>query len=419
MRSIRLGLLRALTRRSVAVARFRSTRRWARTTRGLVGPVGVWATIGIVSLLATAPLAAGTSGKSVAPPFHGLVVPTAGKSVSGCAKVRTPHPWSFDLKSGVARDSSSGVALGCLGSTSGQGLPASAKSSGSVQVTIPLTGISALTSTVVTNLSWNSTLSLNTSDGYSNGHAAPCSARANLYDNVTREHEWLFNATTYQFNASNVTSYDRLNHGRTTSFFYGPPTPTPFVRNKTNEFSFLHTYGAHGSCLAQSYVYVGVYAYIFDHTTSTYLTPTGNTVANSYGTIVSAYVQIENTTDWSCSTGSGWYGPANYSYKNPLTCTSNNLSTSAYVFAITKHTNSFFTKSNIQPWNTSLSGVGSFWWNSTSTAPTFSATDRYVLQLSTETTLGASNDWFGGYASWTLDLSTHNRGISLRSIGIF
>jgi hypothetical protein len=148
------------------------------------------------------------------------------------------------------------------------------------------------------------------------------------------------------------------------------------------------------------------------------LAPSGNTVASPLGTIIEAYVQIDNTTDWSCSSSREWYGPANYSANNPLSCTSYNVSTYSYFFAIPTLALSYTSTNNTQPWSGVFNGSGAFWWNRTAVASGFSSSDHYLLEVSGFAIFDASNSWPAGSASWSFNMAKLGRATQLTSVTV-
>lgn len=350
-------------------------------------------------------------------PYHGLVSVNGTKNVSGCGHMKVLHPLSFQLKYGKAVAATVGSAPTCKVASKLSALD-TAGYYGTMLVAIPIKGMTSGTTHVTANLSWGITTTLNTSDGFAAKASAPCLNPLYTFDDHSASYEWSYNSTIGAYYNYNTTNIQLSNHVRSVTSYGTAPVPRPFVRNSTNAFDVEHEYGGYRTCTAMSSISLTVSAALLDKFNGSEFPQSGNTVADFYGQVFSAQVEIINTTNWDCYSARIWDGPNNLSSNSPLRCVSFNATTRAFVSALPVLHRTHSYANNSQSWTGSYIHKGAFWWNSSAPGAVFKPSHGYELQLMFILSTAATNSWPLGSSSWAFNMLSGSYGLVLRNIAV-
>lgn len=293
-----------------------------------------------------------------------------------------------------------------------------AQSSGGVDVGTPVKPISNATTSVNASLSVSFAIALSASDGFPVGASAPCAAPQFTFSQGTKEFEWGYNSSSGRFANQNLTILHKTD-GSSTKSVSGPAPPSPFHLNNTSAHYQFKRFGASRSCLAEAGGYLTVQANLVDKSTGASYPATANTVVvPPFGSNLDAIVQVANTTDWSCSEYTEWYGPTNYTASQPLTCSSYNSTTYSYFFSYPAAWAANTSTNNTQPWGAIRSTSGEFWWNSSSVPSMFVTGHTYALDLVVNSQFFAYNSWPAGSALWSFNMASSVYALKLLQIGV-
>lgn len=383
------------------------------------GRAGTWSGVGglaLVLLVLGSSVAAAGSATVLTPKYPGTATPSNDLQRSGCGIAHAQRAWGWLKATGTVVAASSGHLHPCRP----QGSGASGNATGAVALAIPFKAPSGSPS-VRANLTWNGTLALNASDGFVKGSPA-CNARGSWYHDQYTEWQWnygrrSFNGSNSSFGFGNYyySTIDASSGGNSTqSGGTNSGPPSPFHENKTTYYYHSNAYGASNYCVSSASADLAVYAALVDPSSGSFSAPSGSSMP-SYGTLVTAGLEIVNYTDWSCQNYSEWDGPTGYSVTTNVTCTSYNGTLTSYVYHGTSNSSSgSYGHANQLAWSATVAGTGSLWWNRS-----LKAGQSYELELYVYGDLSVGISWAHGAADWALSFYGPGRGIQLTSISIY